>query len=217
MLEDGRPLALGRLKERIVLAVLLLHANEFVSETVERLRNANEVGSPLPGGGLVVCALDTELLGHWWYEGVEWLRAVVDECAKQGLALVRLDEATALGEPAPVDDSEWAPSTWGKDGDLSTWSSPPVADIAFATRAAELRTLAAGGRAGAVALRELLALQSSDWAFMVSRDLAVPYARERLDAHRDRLERALAQGRGATGEALRNLAVGVTPSLLFAP
>src|SRR5919201_3866682 len=34
-LEDGRPLALGRLKERVVLAVLLLHANEFVSR--ERL------------------------------------------------------------------------------------------------------------------------------------------------------------------------------------
>ena len=28
----------------------------------------------LPGGGLAVCALDTELLGHWWYEGVAWLR-----------------------------------------------------------------------------------------------------------------------------------------------
>jgi DNA-binding SARP family transcriptional activator len=35
VLEDGRPLALGRLKERMVLAVLLLHANEFVSR--ERL------------------------------------------------------------------------------------------------------------------------------------------------------------------------------------
>src|ERR687883_2151537 len=35
VLEDGRPLALGTLKERIVLAVLLLHANEFVSR--ERL------------------------------------------------------------------------------------------------------------------------------------------------------------------------------------
>lgn len=35
VVEDGRPLALGRLKERIVLAVLLLHANELVSR--ERL------------------------------------------------------------------------------------------------------------------------------------------------------------------------------------
>ena len=35
VLEEGRPLALGRLKERTVLAVLLLHANAFVSR--ERL------------------------------------------------------------------------------------------------------------------------------------------------------------------------------------
>ena len=45
---------------------------------------------------------------------------------------------------------------------------------------AELRVLAAGLRAGAAAVRELLALQSSDWAFMVARELAVPYARERF-------------------------------------
>jgi DNA-binding SARP family transcriptional activator len=35
VLEEGRPLDIGRLKERVVLAVLLLHANEFVSR--ERL------------------------------------------------------------------------------------------------------------------------------------------------------------------------------------
>ena len=37
------------------------------------------------GGGLCVCALDTELLGHWWYEGVAWLDAVLEEAARQGL------------------------------------------------------------------------------------------------------------------------------------
>src|SRR5512132_2185414 len=35
VIEDGNPVALGTLKERLVLAVLLLHANEFVSR--ERL------------------------------------------------------------------------------------------------------------------------------------------------------------------------------------
>ena len=43
-------------------------------------------------------------------------------------------------------------------------------------RAAELEVLAAGPRAGMAAARELLALQASDWPFMVSRDQAVPYA-----------------------------------------
>src|SRR5215467_15871449 len=35
VVEDGNPVALGTLKERLVLGVLLLHANEFVSR--ERL------------------------------------------------------------------------------------------------------------------------------------------------------------------------------------
>ncbi|HEY5195349.1 MAG TPA: 1,4-alpha-glucan branching protein domain-containing protein [Solirubrobacteraceae bacterium] len=194
------------------------HAREFVVATIERLRVANEAaesGDALPGGGLVVCALDTELLGHWWYEGVGWLRAVVDECAAQGLSLVRLDEAAAMRDPAPLDDVEWEASTWGQDGNLSTWSGPPVADMAFATRAAELQTLAAGHDADAAALRELLALQSSDWAFMVVRDLAVSYAQDRFEAHRAGLERALTAGPGESTAQLRNLAPQADASVVL--
>jgi 1,4-alpha-glucan branching enzyme len=197
------------------------HAADFVARTIERLRDANDhdadAGGELPCGGLVTCALDTELLGHWWYEGVHWLRAVVEECAAQGLELVRLDDAAALRDPLPAEDSSWEPSTWGSQGDLSTWSGPAVADVAFETRAAELRVLAAGDRAGFAAVRELLALQSSDWAFMVSRDLAVPYARERFARHRDALAGALDTGRNAPADALRNLAPHADRALLLGP
>ncbi len=55
-----------------------------------------------------MCALDTELLGHWWYEGITWLEAVVEECARQGLELVRLDDALERLEPVPA--SEWRPT-----------------------------------------------------------------------------------------------------------
>ncbi|HEY5285725.1 MAG TPA: 1,4-alpha-glucan branching protein domain-containing protein [Solirubrobacteraceae bacterium] len=196
------------------------HAKEFVTATIERLGTANQPaqgGDALPGGGLVVCALDTELLGHWWYEGVAWLRAVVEECEKEGLKLVRLDEATAMAHPAPLGSPEWDASTWGADGDLSTWSGPVVSDMAFATRAAELETLAAGREAGGAVLRELLALQASDWPFMVSRGLAVPYAQERFAGHRVELEKALAGGPDADLSALRNLAAHADPLALLAP
>ncbi len=190
------------------------HAADFVAHVAQRLRRD---GAMLPGGGLVVCALDTELLGHWWYEGLVWLEAVVDECARQGVALTRLDDALERHPPAPLppDAAAWRPCSWGAGGDLSTWSGPPVSDIAFATRAAELQVLRAGPRAGEAAVRELLALQSSDWAFMVSRGLAVPYARERLATHRAGLERALAAG-PADPCALRNLAVHAGPRMPIA-
>jgi 1,4-alpha-glucan branching enzyme len=201
------------------------HARDFVARTIARLRDR---GAGLPGGGLAVCALDTELLGHWWYEGLIWLEAVVEECARQGLELVRLDDALERHEPAPVrHDEGWGPSTWGKDGDLSTWSGPAVAEMAFATRAAELAVVAAsvrghaargdGSNVGTAAVRELLALQASDWAFMVSRGLAVPYARERFAGHRDAVERALSEGSPAAAEGPRNLAVHADPAALLAP
>jgi 1,4-alpha-glucan branching enzyme len=203
------------------------HAADFVARTLARLREANASaraggsGSPLPGGGLVVCALDTELLGHWWYEGITWLRAVVEECARQGLELVRLDDAlercqwpSASAEP---ERDAWQASTWGEHGDLSTWSGPAAAEMAFAVRAAELEVVASGARAGAAAVRELLALQASDWPFMVSREIAAPYAHERFDAHRQALARALAAGEHADVAGLRNLAADAERAGLLDP
>ena len=227
------------------------HAKDFVAGVGERLERD---GRGLPGGGLVVCALDTELLGHWWYEGLAWLAAVVEECTRQGLLLVRLDDALERHEPAPLGvvptaregggvpaagagggsapagaharagpasssgvSGEGEVSTWGAGGDLSTWSGPAVADIAFATRAAELEVVRAGHRAGGAAVRELLALQASDWAFMVSRGLAVPYAQERFAAHRRGVERALAGGADADESAVRNLGVYAERAALLAP
>jgi 1,4-alpha-glucan branching enzyme len=201
------------------LALTREHARDFVTRTIARLD-----ASGTDGGGLVVCALDTELFGHWWYEGTAWLRGVVEECAAQGLELLRLDDALDRIEPLDGSllaggDEAWQASTWGKDGDLSTWSGPAVAEMAFSVRAAELELLRLADRVGSTAVRELLALQASDWPFMVSRGIAEPYARERFAGHRSALTAALRDGgqdlRGAA--ALRNLAPDVEPGSLLMP
>jgi len=199
----------------LALASAREHAAEFVARTAERVR---ETRCGLQGGGLAVCALDTELLGHWWYEGVAWLAEVVGECERQGLALLRLDDALERFPAVPdAGVSERGVTSWGAGGDLSTWSGPAVAEMAFAARAGELAVLAAGPRAGAAAIRELLALQASDWPFMVSRGLAVPYARERFAAHERALHAALADGAQADGAHLRSLAAHAEPDALLAP
>jgi 1,4-alpha-glucan branching enzyme len=53
------------------------------------------------------------------------------------------------------------------------------------------------------ALRELLALQASDWAFLVTRGTAGAYPRERFDAHAAAFDAAIVEPREP---ALRNLA-----------
>jgi 1,4-alpha-glucan branching enzyme len=203
------------------LALARADAADFVARTRARLERARtQAPGPLPGGGLVVCALDTELLGHWWYEGIDWLVAVVEECARQDLELLRLDDALELLEPRPVPESlqrAWQARSWGHGGDLSTWSGPPVAELAFGARTAELEVLHAGAAAPTAAVRELLALQASDWAFLITRGLAGSYARERFDGHRRALGLALAgAGERELAPQLRNIAVDARPTALLA-
>jgi 1,4-alpha-glucan branching enzyme len=155
-------------------------------------------------GGVCVCALDTELLGHWWHEGIQWLGAVIDEAARQGLRLTTLDEALEHHEPARA-PAQRGVTSWGEGGDLRTWSGPQVAELAWQARSAELRMLSLNGRPSERALRELLALQSSDWAFQVTRQLAGEYPQERVRAHAEALEAALDPDR-RLDQALRNLA-----------
>ena len=180
-------------------------AADFVARTRERVA----------GGGLAVCALDTELLGDWWHEGPLWLAAVLEEASVQGLPVARLDDALERHEPVPAPD-DLPDTSWGTPRDLQTWSAPPVADMAWSARDAELRALDAGAAIDERAIRELLALQSSDWAFLVSRDLAEPYGRERAALHRAALDAALAAP-GTHERAVRNLAPDASPAALLEP
>jgi 1,4-alpha-glucan branching enzyme len=95
--------------------------------------------------------------------------------------------------------------SWGKGGGLETWSGPAVADLAWQARTAELRALAHGSKPSERALRELLALQSSDWAFLASTGTAGDYPRDRAAAHAEVLAQALESDAGFE-PALRNLA-----------
>jgi 1,4-alpha-glucan branching enzyme len=162
------------------LAQTRAHAADFVAQAIERLATgAVALGRP----ALAVCALDTELLGHWWYEGIAWLEAVLDEAERQGLALSPLDDALTRCEPAPPPPEGLPTTTWGTPRDLSTWDGPRVAELAWQARAAELRAFTGRRRPSPEALRELQLLQSSDWAFQVTRDLAGDYPRDRAAAH----------------------------------
>ena len=148
---------------------------------------------------------------------------MVAEVAACGLELATVGDAVGRVEPAP---RELAASTWGTGKDLSTWDSPGVAELAFAARGAELRTVAAaasGAPAGAAlarAVRELLALQASDWPFQVSRELASEYPLERVRGHlaaHDAALEALADSAAVPEPSLRNLAPDLALSSLAAP
>ena len=191
------------------------HARDFVSRAAARLDSyAAERGR----AGVVCCAIDTELLGHGWYEGPVWLEAVLSEAREQGVPLRTVAEAVELAEPV---ERELAASSWGTPKDMTTWDSPAVCELAFTTRRSELRLVGAAPRIEdrdrlARAARELMALQSSDWAFQVTRDLSADYPLQRAEAHAAALEEALTHS-GAPEAGVRNLQPQLDLSPLLTP
>jgi len=193
-------------------AVARRQADEFLAATAARL----SAYADAHGGrrGLLVFAIDTELIGHWWSEGPIWLRAVLERAAAAGVRTVTVPEALAEHEPV---ERELRRSTWGEEKDFSTWDSPAVADLARGSRRLELRllrALAAGLRGdGALrAARELLAAQASDWAFLDKRGQAGDYAYRRATDHAGAMLEAIDSG-PVTEPRMRSLA----PDLSLAP
>jgi 1,4-alpha-glucan branching enzyme len=178
-------------------------AAHFVDAAAARVRD----------GGRCVVALDTELLGHWWIEGVEWLELVLAGARDAGLDVVPLAAGTL---PAAAPAPDLPATTWGSPRTLQTWSGPGAGGLAWRQRAAELRLLAAGGAAaGERAARELLALQASDWAFLASNGTAGPYPLERAAGHERALDGALADP--GADPAVRGLAPWLASAALSEP
>jgi len=186
-------------------------AADFVASVAGRLDEfAAERGRP----GLLTFAVDTELLGHWWTEGPQWLAEVLRLAPEHGIRPVTLAAAAARHDP---EERPLRASSWGAGKDLTTWDSPRVADLAWAARRLELRLLraiAAGipDAAAARAARELLAVQASDWAFLDHRREAGDYPHDRAVAHAEALLEAIDSAQ-PHDPRMRNLA----PDLSLAP
>ena len=162
----------------------------FVDAVRGRLRDlAERDGRP----GLVVAGFDTELFGHWWHEGPDWLAAVLRMLPAAGVRVTTLRGAAEAGHVGPP--VALGPTSWGAGKDWHVWAGPAVADLTAAARGVQDRLLATvdrhrgAGRDRALdqLAREALLALSSDWAFMVSHDSAAAYARERAGAHAGRV------------------------------
>lgn len=191
-------------------------AGEFVTSVRERLERF-EVARRRRG--LIVFAIDTELLGHWWWEGPAWLEQVQKLAGEQGVELVTLSDAATRHEPEP---RVLRRSSWGEGKDLRTWDSPEVADMAWAARRLELRLLrglrmGVEGAAAMRATRELLALQASDWAFLDGRGQAGDYPYQRSTDHAEALLEAINSGSDPPDARLRNLAPDLSLNPLLEP
>lgn len=166
-----------------------LHADHFVDIVAQQVR---AYYLQTKKHGIVVSAYDTELFGHWWFEGIAWLKEVLRRLAKS--AEVELTTAGAYLEAHPPEQVLALPeSSWGKGGDHSTWMNPDTEWMWHLIHAAErtMETLVAQhpNANGDLLIvlnqcaRELVLLESSDWPFLISTGQAKEYASGRFQQH----------------------------------
>lgn len=167
------------------------HSQHFADIVEEMLINFYQENGKF---GIVAAAYDTELFGHWWFEGVDWLKQVLRHISKK--EFIELNTISQYIEfHAPEDVLALPEGSWGLGGGHFTWQNVdnqwmlPVIHLAenkmetlvrkFPTSKGMLKKILNQ------AARELLLLESSDWAFLITTGQATEYARDRFGYYID--------------------------------
>ncbi len=178
-----------------------LHADHFVNLVRDRLAEYHDRTGEY---GVIVSAYDAELFGHWWFEGVAWLKEVLRRLARD--PQVELTTARAYLEAHPPEEVLEIPeSSWGNGGGHWTWLNPDTEWMWPLIHAAERmmeemveRYPDAEGEIAEVlnqAGRELLLLESSDWPFLITTGQAREYAINRFQGHLARFNHLISMAR----------------------
>ncbi|MEK7467551.1 MAG: 1,4-alpha-glucan branching protein domain-containing protein [Planctomycetota bacterium] len=186
-----------------------VHAANFLFNRQEQVRH---LAATLGRAPTVLSPYDAELFGHWWYEGPQFLAELLRRAGAQTDVLFSTPR-DILGSGARVQRATPTLSTWGDKGYCEVWLNPTNDWIYRHQHVVEERMVSlardhrgADGltrRALNQAARETLLAQSSDWAFIMNADTAVPYAHKRFKIHVESFHRLHSQLRaGSIDETL---------------
>ncbi len=162
-------------------------------------------GSATRHDRVIVAPFDTELFGHWWFEGVDFVEQLFDRLESDG-AVVPTSAGQFLDDEKPNTVLALGQGSWGANGDFSMWLNPETEWTWQRLWPLEERFWNAAPHAVQrpelfeiidQAARELLLAQSSDWQFIISTGAAGDYATKRFVEHCDALETLLPALEGA--------------------
>lgn len=166
------------------------HAGHFIESREKQVRHlAGAIGR----APIIVAPYDAELFGHWWYEGPEFIAQLLRKISLESSVVGLVTPSDYLGLFPQNQRATPSLSSWGHRGYNEFWLDKSNDWIyphqhTAAERMVELcrRFPAAAGilkRALNQAARELLLLQSSDWAFIMRNNTTVTYAQKRVKDH----------------------------------
>jgi 1,4-alpha-glucan branching enzyme len=150
---------------------------------------------------VVVAPFDTELFGHWWFEGPTFLGHVYRALSGKRDEIQPATGSKHLEAHPPRAAIRLPWGSWGANGDSSMWLSDQTAwtwerlwplEQAFWDAAPGALASQAARPVLAQAARELLLAQSSDWQFIISTGAAADYAEKRFREHCEDAEKLIA-------------------------
>mgnify|MGYP005831697935 CR=1 FL=1 len=159
------------------------HASHFVRTLVDDLQGQNEA--------VVVSLYDTELFGHWWFEGPEWLYLVIKKLASSEVKLETASNCLDFLEPnfiVGLNEGSWGAGgfhwTWFNDDTAWVWEK--IYQLEEETEALSFDQVSRKERIWRQLAREKFLLESSDWPFLISTWTARDYAENRAAEHYQR-------------------------------
>ncbi len=181
-----------------------------------------------PRGKVIVAPFDTELFGHWWFEGPDFLGDTYRSLARDWGDVRPVTGSRHLAEHPPRSGIKLPAGSWGANGDFSMWIGDRTAwtwerlwplEASFWDAAPRALASVAARPVLEQATRELLLAQSSDWQFIISTGAAADYAERRFREHcadAEELVAALLDGSDdALGPAQRRAEVLARRNRLF--
>ena len=125
-------------------------------------------------------SFDTELFGHWWFEGVEFIKQVVKKLNQYVPDVEMMTAGEYIEKHPPKEAIQIPESSWGQGGHFYVWNNNLTEWMWPIIHGCEKRMSAIADeydkvpedklmqRALAQLARENLLLQSSDWPFLIT-------------------------------------------------
>ena len=174
------------------------HAEHFAHLIGDMIRTRHQETGTI---GLITAALDVRLLGHWWFEGPLWLGDVLRHLSKTPEIEVTTASRFVTDHP-PQDRITLPEGSWGYGGGHFIWNNPHTDWLWELIHQAEARMEALANQftdpdedARLVlnqAARELLLMQSGDWAVMIVTRSGRRFAIQQFYRHLERFDRLAA-------------------------
>ena len=165
------------------LKVAELHAGNFM---FNREKEAEYLLSIMDRAPIMVAPFDTELFGHWWFEGPDFLEHLLRKIYKYSSVIETITPFNYLKKYPTNQVAEPTPSTWGDGGYFKVWLNEKTDWIyphlhmlgKKMIRLSEKyeKPTSLQRRILNQMARELLLAQSSDWAFLITTGTAKDYS-----------------------------------------